>query len=95
MKFNVWLRERITQLGVDFPEERLVYDYQFSLETKDWQYWMETIPEYQVDIKLSFNEIVVPTVDSVRMKYISKLLILNSKHCLCPGPTGTGKTVNI
>ena len=56
---------------------------------------METIPEYNVDIKLSFNEIVVPTVDSIRMKFLTKLLILNSKHCLTPGPTGTGKTVNI
>ena len=28
------------------------------------------------------------------MKYIKKLLILNGKHILAPGPTGTGKTIN-
>jgi dynein heavy chain len=29
------------------------------------------------------------------MKYIKGLLLRNKKHCLSPGPTGTGKTVNI
>jgi len=37
----------------------------------------------------------VPTFDSIRMKYIKKLLVTNGKHILSPGPTGTGKTVNI
>jgi dynein heavy chain len=37
----------------------------------------------------------VPTFDSIRYKYITKLLILHKKHVLTPGPTGTGKTVNI
>lgn len=44
---------------------------------------------------MSYNEIVVPTVDSIRMKYFLKTLIMNDKHCLNPGPTGTGKSVNI
>jgi len=48
-----------------------------------------------VDIKLNYSEIVVPTVDSVRMKYLKKLLLTNNKHVLTPGPTGTGKSVNI
>jgi dynein heavy chain, axonemal len=56
---------------------------------------MDTIPEYKVDTKTSYNEILVPTVDSIRMKYFTKLLVLNSKHVLTPGPTGTGKSVNI
>lgn len=29
------------------------------------------------------------------MKYLLKTLITKGKHCLTPGPTGTGKTVNI
>ena len=82
-------------MNIAFPEERLVYDYKFNPETKEWVYWKETIAEYSVDIKLSYNEIVVPTVDSIRMKFLTKFLLLNSKHCLTPGPTGTGKSVNI
>lgn len=48
-----------------------------------------------VDTKLNYSDIVVPTVDSIRTKYLGGILLLNSKHVLMPGPTGTGKSVNI
>lgn len=95
IKFDKWIRERIKDMNIEFPEERLVYDYKFNLDTKEWIYWKDTIQEYAVDIKLSYNEIVVPTVDSIRMKFLTRFLLLNCKHCLTPGPTGTGKSVNI
>ena len=93
-KFNAYMREKMKKIGVEFPEEKLVYDYQFDVVGKKWRNWFETIKEYQVDITWSFNEIVVPTLDSIRMKYLIKLLITNGKHVLTPGPTGTGKSVN-
>lgn len=34
-------------------------------------------------------------MDSIRMTNLIKLLILNSKQILTPGPTGTSKTANI
>ena len=48
-----------------------------------------------MDIQTPYNEIVVPTQDSIRMKYIMKTLVTNMKHVLTPGPTGTGKSVYI
>jgi|LauGreDrversion4_2_1035121.scaffolds.fasta_scaffold08821_3 dynein heavy chain len=96
IKFDKWVRDNVlSKLGFEFPQERLVYDYKFNIEDKSWVYWRETVPEYTVDIKSSFNEILVPTVDSIRMKYFIKTLVLNNKHVLTPGPTGTGKSVNI
>jgi dynein heavy chain len=96
MKFDKWVRDNVlSKLGIDFPVEKLVYDYQFNVETKEWVNWRDTVPEYTVDIKASFNEILVPTVDSIRMKYFTRLLVINSKHVLTPGPTGTGKSANI
>lgn len=95
MKFNQWIREKMSGLNIEFPEEKMVYDYKFNTETKEWVYWKETISEYNVDIKISYNEILVPTVDSIRMKHLTRFLVLNGKHCLTPGPTGTGKSVNI
>ena len=50
---------------------------------------------FTVNPKASYTEIIVPTFDAIRMKYVKKLLLTNKKHVLCPGPTGTGKTVNI
>lgn len=67
----------------------------FEKEKKEWIYWTETINEFNIDPKAQYNEIIVPTFDSIRMKYIKGTLIRNKKHVLSPGPTGTGKTINI
>lgn len=96
MKFDKWVRQNVlANLGFAFPEDKLVYDYKFDVEKKDWANWRDTVPEYTVEIKMSYNEILVPTVDSIRMKYFTKLLVMNGKHALTPGPTGTGKSVNV
>ena len=95
-KFNQKLKEI---MGKDnkhgFPKEGSVYDYCYNRENKEWQYWTETQRPFEIDAKASYNEIIVPTFDSIRMKYVMKLLICHGKHVLTPGPTGTGKTVNI
>lgn len=94
-KFDKWFRDKLKANNLEFPEDRQVYDYKFNTTKAEWIYWKNTISEFVVDIKLSFNEIVVPTQDSIRMKFMCKFLLTNSKHCLTPGPTGTGKSVNI
>jgi len=76
------------------PNEGTVYDYCYDKSNKCWVNWAETVTEYTVDPKAQYAEIIVPTFDSIRMKYVKKLLITNGKHILAPGPTGTGKTIN-
>jgi len=93
-KFDVWLRKKLPIVNVDFPEEKLVYDYAFDRPNKRWISWFETVGEYTVDIKMSYNEIVVPTLDSIRMKHLTARILQSGKHVLAPGPTGTGKSVN-
>lgn len=82
-------------LKFPLPSEGTVYDYMFDKTKKEWLIWTDTVPAYAVDNKLSYGEIVVPTFDSIRMKYLKRMLLMNKKHVLSPGPTGTGKTVNI
>jgi dynein heavy chain len=95
-KFDLWIRKLMPQLGItSFPEDGLVYDYTWDLKKKQWISWLDTVPEYVVNTQKSFETILVPTLDSIRMKSLTKLLITNSKHVICPGPTGTGKSVNI
>jgi len=50
-KFDKWLRGRLPKIGVDFPENKLVYDYNFDRATKSWVSWFSTVREYSVDIK--------------------------------------------
>lgn len=95
-KFDLWMRKQLPNWGVTtMPEEGLVYDYNFDIKTKTWVSWLNTIPEYVVNTAKSFETILVPTLDSIRCKALTKLLLTNGKHIICPGPTGTGKSVNI
>ena len=94
-RFDKWMRDQLKVHKIDFPEDKSVYDWTYNREKKEWESWFEIIPAYTVDIKMPYNEIVVPTLDSIRMKYLMKTLIINMKHVLTPGPTGTGKSVYI
>jgi len=94
-RFNKWMREQMEDLKVEFPEEKTVYDWHWNTNDQIWESWFETIKQEPIDIKVSYNEIVVPTVDSIRMKFVLQTLIKSKKHVLMPGPTGVGKSVYI
>lgn len=93
-KFNSKLKTLLNP-KLEYPEDMSVYDCCWDKAKKAWVKWTDTVEEYFVDNKLGYAEIVVPTFDSIRMQYLKKMLIMNKFHVLCPGPTGTGKTVNI
>ncbi len=68
-------REKLTKHQVKFLDEKLVYGWFLDKSTKTWISLFDTVWEYNFDIALSFNEIVVPTQDSIRMKYVVILLL--------------------
>lgn len=79
-----------------YPNNESCYKYCFNQQTKEWVLWTNLDDKpFVIDPKLAYAEIIVPTFDSIRYKYVKKMLLENRKHVLCPGPTGTGKTVNI
>ncbi|OMJ85153.1 hypothetical protein SteCoe_13621 [Stentor coeruleus] len=95
-KFDKALRDILNtrSLKPEFPVAGSVYDWSFDDINKAYIPWTDTIAPYEVDSHLQFNEIVVPTMDSIRTKFLYKLLLTNRYHVLSPGPTGTGKSVN-
>lgn len=80
--------------GITFPTEGTVYDYQYSFEKRSFTSWSENFASFEIDPKLGYHEIVIPTNDSSRNIFLMKLLLTNNNHVLCPGPTGTGKSQN-
>lgn len=95
--FDAFLRLELTanKFSWPFPKDGMIYDYLFLMDTKKWVKWMDIIDKFEIDSKLSFSEIIVPTTDSVRNTYLLDLLLSHDKHVLMVGATGTGKTINI
>ncbi|KAL3161683.1 hypothetical protein ABBQ38_008782 [Trebouxia sp. C0009 RCD-2024] len=75
------------------PVDGGVHDYLFDQEACDWVHWMATVPAQELPPSLTFNEIIVQTIDTVRYSYLMRLLITHGHHTLFTGATGTGKTV--
>lgn len=80
------------KLGTDFPS---LFEASFQPETCSWCHWLKTVPPYQVPIGASFTEVIVPTVDSIRVAYLLNNLLSKSKHVLVVGLTGTGKSITV
>ncbi|XP_075039903.1 dynein axonemal heavy chain 1 [Mixophyes fleayi] len=93
-----------------FPEEGLVYDYTLddggiSSTAEDeeedtqrmvrWVNWMESSATFAIAPDTSYADIIVPTLDTVRMSHLLGMLLANKNPVLCVGPTGTGKTLTI
>ncbi|XP_017795795.1 PREDICTED: dynein heavy chain 7, axonemal-like [Habropoda laboriosa] len=79
------------------PRDGLVFDYKFIKEGKGkWRLWSDDLldsPPIPRDIPV--NQIIVPTVETMRYTALFRLLVSNEKPVLFVGPTGTGKSVYI
>ncbi|XP_004676628.1 PREDICTED: dynein heavy chain 1, axonemal [Condylura cristata] len=105
------LKMLMENLTLCFPEEGLVFDYRLddagisntsNDEDEDeenkkvaWVKWMDSSTPFTMIPDTNYCNIIVPTMDTVRMSYLLGLLLTNNKPVLCIGPTGTGKTLTI
>ncbi|XP_052236951.1 dynein axonemal heavy chain 7-like isoform X2 [Dreissena polymorpha] len=80
-----------------YPPKGRVYDYKFVKEgAGKWVPWTEELKDTPpIPKDVMFNEIIVPTVDTVRYTHIMNLLVQHQKAILFVGPTGTGKSVYV
>ncbi|CAB0035335.1 unnamed protein product [Trichogramma brassicae] len=79
------------------PSEGLVHDYRYVKEGKGhWEPWAaELLNDAPIPRDLPVNQIIVPTVETVRYLHLIKMLVLHQKPVLLVGPTGTGKSAYI
>ncbi|KAL4712607.1 hypothetical protein ACJJTC_007202 [Scirpophaga incertulas] len=51
-----------------------LYDYCLELTTKTWEAWEWLVPEYVHDRAMKFPSILVPTVDTLRLTWLIKIM---------------------
>ena len=72
-----------------------LYEYFYDTGEQKWVPWVQKIPEYVHNPKLKYNEILVPTVDTVRNTWLLELLVKIKRPVVLVGETGTSKTATI
>lgn len=107
LEFDTFIKKQCTLMGVDdSPEQKCdfthipnafptLYDYYFDIPKKEWVAWEWLVPEYIHDKTMKFHEILVPTIDTVRITYVLKLMNDVKRPIILVGETGTSKTAII
>ena len=72
-----------------------LYDFFFDPTIKEWVSWDSRVEDYQHDRSLQFNDILVPTSDTVRHSWILNQFNAVKKPVLFVGEVGSSKTVTI
>lgn len=77
------------------PSRGTVFDYRFIKEGKGkWKLWSDEIDSAPpIPKDMSVNQIIITTVETIRITALLDLLLRHAKPLLLVGPTGTGKSV--
>ncbi|XP_019508320.1 PREDICTED: dynein heavy chain 12, axonemal [Hipposideros armiger] len=89
--------ESVGKWECHFDEKGLVYDYMYELKNRGrWVHWTELIKSTNLGNKrVKIQDIIVPTMDTIRYTFLMNLSITYAKPLLFVGPTGTGKSVYV
>jgi dynein heavy chain len=76
-------------------EYKSLFEICFKEQEMKWIQWEKTVPPFEVPIGKAFSEVIVPTLDSIRINYMVNRLLSKKCHTLIVGPTGTGKSISV
>jgi dynein heavy chain len=80
---------------VKFPDGNLVYDYYFDVLKGQWALWSEKVLPYNPDFEGLFANLVVPSAETTRQKFLIDVHRKTRKGIIYVGFAGTGKTTII
>lgn len=85
--------EGMEKLDVPIPSEGLLMDYVFIFKMRgNWKYWPDIAEGLRVEEALNIQQMLVPTVDTVKYLSVVEQHVRHKKQVLLIGPTGTGKS---
>ncbi|CAL8088370.1 unnamed protein product [Calicophoron daubneyi] len=79
--------------SVKFPSNGTVFDYFIDPETKKFEPWSRRLPKFELDPELPLQATLVPTTETVRVRYFLDRLLELRCPVMLVGNAGTGKTV--
>ncbi|KAJ7420209.1 hypothetical protein BTVI_22374 [Pitangus sulphuratus] len=85
-----WVAEFKT---IKFPSQGTVFDFYIDPETKKFEPWSKLIPQFEFDPEMPLQACLVPTPDTVRVRYLLDRLLERRRPVLLVGTAGTGKSV--
>ncbi|NWU90022.1 DYH9 protein, partial [Upupa epops] len=85
-----WVREFKT---IKFPSQGTVFDFYIDPETKKFEPWSKLIPQFEFDPEMPLQTCLVPTTETVRVRYFMDRLLERQHPVMLVGNAGTGKSV--
>lgn len=76
-------------------EKPLLFDHLFQPELDQWITWDTLIPKYEYDQSKRFNDIFIPTIDTIRLEWLMISMLNIHQPILFVGDTGSSKTKTI
>jgi dynein heavy chain, axonemal len=78
---------------VKFPTGGTVFDYYIDTETKQFLPWTDRLPKFELDPETPLQAVLVPTFETIRIRYFMDLLMERKHPVMLVGNAGCGKTV--
>uniref|UniRef100_A0A8C2YH93 Dynein axonemal heavy chain 9 n=1 Tax=Coturnix japonica TaxID=93934 RepID=A0A8C2YH93_COTJA len=85
-----WVAEFKT---IKFPSQGTVFDFYINPETKKFEPWSKLIPQFEFDPEVPLQACLVPTTETVRLRYFMDRLLERQRPVMLVGSAGTGKSV--
>ncbi|KAI4463384.1 dynein heavy chain family protein [Holotrichia oblita] len=81
------------KIDIALPIEGLMVDYNYHFRMKgNWKYWPDIVKGMKLEDAPNIQQMLVPTVDTVKYTSVAEMHIKHKQRVLFVGPTGTGKS---
>eukprot|EP01035_Chromulina_nebulosa_P017108 gene17108-22622_t len=88
-KISVYMAD-IDAIG---PVTNTLYDYYVDISKNDFIGWDTKVPNWRPLKNMTFHDMIVPTVDTIRNQYIVDTYLHAKKHTMVVGSTGTDSQI--
>ncbi|NXS46386.1 DYH9 protein, partial [Balaeniceps rex] len=91
VKFSKWWVAEFKT--IKFPSQGTVFDFYIDPETKKFEPWSKLIPQFEFDPEMPLQACLVPTTETVRVRYFMDRLLERQRPVMLVGNAGMGKSV--